>query len=139
MRRLIPIVLLLSELIQTAGCLSARAPACLPGEHPAVLESLYFGTAKSGGNVSPEEWAAFVKDIVTPAFPEGLTSWQAAGQWQKSTGAIEYETSRILQLTHEQNMAKEAAIRRIMIIYQQTFQQDAVMRVRSPACLSFKG
>jgi len=139
MRRLISIVLLLSALIQTGGCLSARAPACLPGEHPAVLESLYFGTTKPGGNVSPEEWAAFVKDIVTPAFPEGLTSWQASGQWQQSTGAIEYETSRILQLTHEQNMAKEAAIRRIMIIYQQTFQQDAVMRVRSPACLSFKG
>lgn len=139
MRRLIPIVLLLSALIQTGGCLSTQAPACLPGEHPAVLESLYFGTAKPGGVVSPEEWAAFVKDIVTPAFPEGLTSWQASGQWQKSTGAIEYEASRILQLTHEQNMAKEAAIRRIMIIYQQTFQQDAVMRVRSPACLSFKG
>ena len=139
MRRLIPILLLLSALIQTGGCLSAQAPTGLPGEHPAVLESLYFGTAKPGGVVSPEEWAAFVKDIVTPAFPEGLTSWQASGQWQKSTGAIEYEASRILQLTHEQNMAKEAAIRRIMIIYQQTFQQDAVMRVRSPACLSFKG
>lgn len=139
MRRLIPIVLLLSELIQTAGCLSARTPACLPGEHPAVLESLYFGTAKPGGIVSPEEWTAFVKDIVTPAFPEGLTSWQASGQWRKSTGAIEYETSRILQLTHEQNMAKEVAIQRIMITYQHTFQQDAVMRVRSPACLSFKG
>ena len=139
MRRLIPILLLLSALIQTGGCLSAQAPTCLPGEHPAVLESLYIGTAKPGGVVSPEEWAAFVKDIVTPAFPEGLTSWQASGQWQKSTGAIEYEASHILQLTHEQNMAKEAAIRRIMIIYQQTFQQDAVMRVRSPACLSFKG
>jgi len=139
MRRLIPIVLLLSVLIQTAGCLSARTPACLPGEHPAVLESLYFGTAKPGGIVSPEEWTAFVKDIVTPAFPEGLTSWQASGQWQKSTGAIEYETLRILQLTHEQNMAKEAAIQRIMITYRHTFQQDAVMRVRSPACLSFKG
>ena len=138
MRRLTPIVLLLSALIQTGGCLSAQAPACLPGEHPAVLESLYFWTAKPDGNVSPEEWAAFVKDIVTPAFPEGLTSWQASGQWQKSTGAIEYETSHILQLTHEQDMANEAAIQRISVTYKHTFQQDAVMRVRSPVCLSFQ-
>ena len=138
MRRLIPILLLLSALIQTGGCLSAQAPACLPGEHPAMLESLYFGTATPGGVVSPDEWEAFVKDIVTPAFPEGLTSWQASGQWRKQTGAIEYENSHILQLIHEGGMVKDTAIQRLMSIYKQHFQQDTVMRVRSVACLSFQ-
>lgn len=124
-------------LMVTTGCTSLQPLACLPNEQPTVTESLYFGTAKPGGVVGQEEWAAFVNDTVTPAFPEGFTSWSASGQWRMAGGTIEHETSHILQLTHEGSGAKETAVQHIMAKYKHDFQQEAVMRIRSQACRSF--
>ena len=137
MRPLHPVACFLVVLHTTAGCLSTQSPVCLPGERHAIMESIYFGTATPRGVVSPDEWAAFVNDTVTPAFPEGLTSWQASGQWRKQNASIEHKDSHILQLIHEGNAVKNTAIQRLISIYKQRFEQEAVMRVRSGACLSF--
>lgn len=131
------IFLVLYMLAVAAGCASIQPLACLPNEQLTVMESLYFGTAKPGGLVSQEEWATFVNEQVTPAFPEGLTSWSASGQWRMAGGRIEREASHILQLTHDGSDAKETAVQRIMATYKHDFQQEAVMRIRSQACRSF--
>ncbi|MBX3235340.1 MAG: DUF3574 domain-containing protein [Nitrospiraceae bacterium] len=102
-----------------------------------MTETLYFGTAKPGGAVSQEEWAQFVNDAVTPSFPAGLTSWIASGQWRMADGRIEHEASHILQLTHDGAEGKDRAIGTIMDQYKRTFQQEAVLRVRSRTCISF--
>ncbi|MBL8529464.1 MAG: DUF3574 domain-containing protein [Burkholderiales bacterium] len=36
---------------------------------------LYFGTDKPSGRVTPEDWAQFLSETVTPRFPAGLTAW----------------------------------------------------------------
>ncbi len=102
-----------------------------------MTESIYFGSNKPGGTVTTMEWAKFVNDHVTPAFPEGLTSWAGSGQWRMADGKIEREISYILQLTHDTTEEKESAIRAIMDRYKKEFHQEAVLRVRSHACLSF--
>ncbi|WHZ22366.1 MAG: hypothetical protein OJF47_001478 [Nitrospira sp.] len=134
LKSILPILLML---MVPAGCTSLQPLSCLPNERPTVTDSLYFGTAKPGGVVSQEEWAAFVNDTVMPAFPEGFTSWSATGQWQMASGRIEQEPSYVLQLTHEGSRAKETAVQHIVAKYKNDFQQEAVMRIRSQACRSF--
>jgi hypothetical protein len=119
------------------GCGVTHPITCSPSEHAVVVESLYFGTAKSEGIVTAEEWKAFVGAVVTPAFPDGFTTWAASGQWRMSTGTIRQEPSHVLQLTHDGSPQNDRAIEHIMKTYKDEFRQEAVMRVHSQACRSF--
>ncbi len=101
------------------------------------MEAMYFGTAKPDGMVTPEEWRAFIERVVTPRFPQGLTSWEASGQWQRASGVIERERSHVLHLVHPGTEKSELAISEIVSKYKTEFRQDAVLRVRSRACVSF--
>ncbi len=101
------------------------------------MDLLYFGTARPGGVVTPEEWSKFVDRLVTPRFPQGLTSWEAAGQWQTGTGMVEREASHVLSVVHPDTEESERAIREIASKYKAEFQQEAVLRVRSRACMSY--
>jgi hypothetical protein len=71
-----------------AACSTILYRPCTRDEGVAVQDSLYFGTAKPDGIVSPEEWAAFLSAVVTPRFPQGLTVWQASGQWRTGDRTI---------------------------------------------------
>ncbi len=121
-----------------AGCASLRSQACRATEDLVVADTLYFGTNKPGGIVSDAEWQAFLATDVTPRFPQGITSWQASGQWRSATGALEHESSHVLQLVHPDNADTERAVREVMDLYRKRFEQEAVLRVRLPACTSFK-
>ena len=74
-----------------AGCASAPAPSCAPGQQAMRAELLYFGTATPRGTVSPEDWRHFVDEVVTPRFPDGLTVWPAGGQWRSAQGEAVHE------------------------------------------------
>lgn len=130
----LPIIVLL---LIVAGCGLPHTVICLPGEHPVVTESLYFGTAKAEGIVTEDDWASFIDTTVMPAFPDGLTSWAASGRWRMATGMVEHEISYVLQLTHDGSREKDTAIQHIMRTFKNDFQQEAVMRIRSQACRSF--
>jgi hypothetical protein len=119
-----------------AGCASVPNPVCKPPEQVSVVDALYFGTAKQNGTVSPDEWDAFLKNTVTPRFPDGLTAWQASGQWKSGSGAIVRESSYVLNLVHPDNAAGDTAVREIVETYKKEFGQEAVLRVRSTACTS---
>jgi hypothetical protein len=110
---------------------------CKDGDHLAIHDSLYFGTAKPGGVVSSEDWARFLETTVTPRFPQGLTSSRASGQWRDADGEIVREDSHVLQLLHPDDAATEKAIRELIEAYKTQFQQQAVLRIRSHTCASF--
>lgn len=120
------------------GCATSRLVGCRGGEDLVVADTLYFGTNKPGGIVSDAEWQAFLATDVTPRFPQGITSWQASGQWRSATGALEHESSHVLQLVHPDTADTERAVREVMDLYRKRFEQEAVLRVRLPACTSFK-
>lgn len=124
-------------LVAMAGCGTTVPATCRPGEHPVVTDTLYFGTHKPGGVVTAEEWATFVNETVTPAFPAGLTTWSASGQWRMADGTIEREPSHILQLTHDETTSDDQAIESIMRRYKTDFQQEAVLRLRARSCAAF--
>lgn len=131
-------VLALVTVLAVSACATAvGTPPCAPGEQAWTQELLYFGTARPDGTVSATEWAAFLDAEVTPRFPDGLTGWPASGQWRGADGALVREHSHVLNLLHPGGEAPDAAIRAVVGAYKARFQQEAVLRVRALACVSF--
>ncbi|MCY1222538.1 hypothetical protein D9M68_527780 [compost metagenome] len=121
-----------------SGCAAIPAPACAAGEQSAIGELIYFGMARPGGTVSEAEWDAFVQDSVVPRFPDGFTVWPASGHWRGADGKAVSEATRVLSLVHAPDERSEAAARAIASDYKARFRQEAVLRVRSHACMSFQ-
>ena len=119
------------------ACASMHGLTCKNGEQLAILDSLYFGTGKPNGVVTPEEWAEFLRSTVTPRFPQGLTVSQASGQWRGADGAIVREASHVLQLVHPNDTPSEKAVLEVVATYKAQFQQEALLRVQTHACVSF--
>lgn len=131
--RLIPILLLASAL---GGCV-AHPTSCAARGDAAVSEMIYFGMARpGGGNVTETEWSEFLRTVVTPRFPAGLTVWPAAGQWRGNNGEVVRESSYVLNLLHAPDAKTEADVVAIVSEYKQRFEQEAVLRVRSAACMT---
>src|SRR6185369_12036202 len=81
--------------------LTACATLPPPVEHAVIADRLFCGRSiPGGGAVSDEEWNAFLSDVVTPRFPQGLTVWRAEGQWREATGAIVKEPVMIIEILH---------------------------------------
>ena len=119
-----------------AACGSIGPPPCPSGQQAAVQELLYFGTDKPAGRVSPEDWAQFLGETVTPRFPEGLTAWQASGQWRSASGAVVQEPSYVLSLVHPASATAESSIQELVASYKARFQQEAVLRVKANVCIT---
>ena len=82
--------LALISMIFAFGC------AC-PHSHSSasVMDTLYFG-----GSVSQADWEDYLAKEVTPRFPDGLTHWQAKGQWREGKDDVAKEGSEVLQILH---------------------------------------
>jgi hypothetical protein len=123
MRRL---VLLLSACSLTA-CAGLGHP---PGLRPAHVERLYFGrNIGDTATVSDTAWAGFVRDVLTPAFPDGATVWDAAGQWRAPDGKQVQERSFVVELVHLVTRDVEARVQRVIDEYKRRFAQQAVLRL----------
>ncbi len=109
---------------------------CGDGGQLAAQELLYFGAVTPSGHVTPDNWAQFLNETVTPRFPEGLSVWQASGQWRSTSGEVIREPSYVLSLLHSDDPYQEQAIRELIGSYKTRFQQEAVLRVRSSVCKS---
>ena len=121
-----------------SACISSPPASCRSNEQFNIVDSLYFGGAYPDGVITSEQWQQFVDRVVTPRFPEGLTVWQAAGQYRTSAGIVQREPSWVVQLIHPDNAQSETAIREIRSAYQDEFKQESVLRVRSRACIAFQ-
>lgn len=125
-------------LLLAPACRTPLAPACRPTEVASVMDSLYFGTGKpDGGVVSAEQWQAFLAEVITPRFPNGLTAWSAAGQWRDGSGELQRESSYVLSVVHPDSPEQERAVAEVISLYKQRFEQEAVLRVRSATCVSY--
>ena len=120
-----------------AACATGPGAGCGSGQQGAEQELLYFGTAMPDGTVSADDWRVFLDTVVTPRFPEGLSVWPVAGQWKSGAGPVVREASFVLNLVHPEGANHDAAIGEIVAHYKARFRQEAVLRVRSPACISF--
>ena len=128
----------------TAFALGACAPRARPAEGGApaaellVADRLVFGRSiPGGGSVGDEEWAAFLRDVVTPRFPSGLTLWRAEGQWRDPGGQLVREPVVVIEIFHPASAGIDSALDAVAIEYRRRFRQDAVLRVTSPVRTRF--
>jgi Protein of unknown function (DUF3574) len=120
-----------------SGCETMNWASCGGGRQRAVQEFVYFGTNTPAGSVTPQEWTKFLSEVVTSRFTEGLSVWQASGQWKAASGVIVNEQTYVLSLIHTADNAKmDKAMQDILASYKTRFQQEAVLRVTAPVCTS---
>jgi len=110
-------------------------PVCTAPLKPAIAIDLYFGRDKpSGGEVTDAEWGAFVTEVVTSRFPDGLSVIDSSGQYREPTGRIVRERSKRLVVIVFDSPAHKAKVIEIVEAYKQRFGQYSVFRVEQPVC-----
>ena len=122
----------------TTRSVTPMAATCRAGDSAFERDELYFGRNRKGGpEVSEQEWRDFLGRVVTPRFPAGFTVWEAQGQWRGADGAIEEEKSKVLAIFHAPADSSRAAVDSIVAAYRTEYQQEAVLRARTPSCVGF--
>jgi hypothetical protein len=101
---------------------------------PQVRTTLYMGLLRPKGVISELEWQIFLRDEVTRRFPEGLTVWDADGQWRTPAGTIDHERSKVLLLVHPDTVDARRSVQEIIEIYRKTFEQQSVLWESARVC-----
>ncbi len=118
--------------------------------HPQIIEcrgvqksqqvaELIFGRSIGGRiEVSEAQWMQFVDDEITSRFPDGLTVFDAAGQWRDQTSnKITREPSKIVLIVLPGNAEDFPRLNEIAEAYKRSFGQQSVGMILRPACVSF--
>jgi hypothetical protein len=101
-----------------------------------VRTTLYFGLARPKGSVTELEWQLFLRDEVTRRFPDGLTVWNAEGQWRTPAGTIDHEQSKVLLLVHPDTTAARQSVLAVIESYRKTFEQESVLWENARVCVA---
>lgn len=149
-------------LLATLGACASQAPvgsapaavsATLQGDaaRPAqaqgwVRSELYFGVGEESGPadrpqaepISEAQWRAFLDKEVTPRFPDGLTVFDAYGQWL-FRGAKEPNrlSTKVLVILHEDTPQRTADIEAIRLAWKQATKHQSVLWSKQAAEVSF--
>jgi len=102
-----------------------------------VRTTLYFGLSRAKGPaVSELEWQLFLRDEVTKRFPDGLTVWEATGQWRTPAGTIDREQSKVLLVVHADSAGARQSVQSVIESYRKTFDQQSVLWESARVCVA---
>ena len=153
--------LVFAVLLATSGC--ASLPASGPGTsattatmqgdaaRPAqaagwVRSELYFGVGEERGagereqadTISDVQWRAFLDKEVTPRFPDGLTVFDAYGQWLfRGDAEPNRLRTKVLVVLHEDSPKRRADIEAIRLAWKQATKHQSVLWSRQAVDVSF--
>jgi hypothetical protein len=130
-------LLMFATVLMLAGCATMLPIECSGAFAPRVQDTLFFGGETPDGAVDAAQWEAFVREEVTPRFPDGLTTWAAKGQWRDARGRLVREDTQVLALVHAGDARSLASVDAVARAYAQRFRQESVMRVRGRVCVAF--
>ena len=121
------------------SCTTASLGVCRGNQESMLAAELLFGRRIGNrGLVSEAEWASFVAREITPRFPDGLTVFDAAGQWRDpKRGAIVREPSKVVLIVFRDEAQRREHLDAIADAYKRRFNQQSVGIVIKPACASF--
>ena len=109
---------------------------CGASSAPQLRTTLYFGLARPKGSVTELEWQIFLRDEVTRRFPDGLTVWEAEGQWRTPAGSIGHEQSKVLLLVHPDTAPARQSVLAVIETYRKTFEQQSVLWESARVCIA---
>ncbi|MBM3587117.1 MAG: DUF3574 domain-containing protein [Alphaproteobacteria bacterium] len=122
------------------GACAAASETCPVGTGPATIAEAYFGrNVKTRAPVTDAEWAHFMAETVTPAFPAGLTVMDGVGQWRNAAGRISREDSKVLLLVlpGQDQAAASAHLAPVTAAWKTRFAQESVLTVFRAGCAGF--
>jgi uncharacterized protein DUF3574 len=129
----------LTLVLALAGGADAQLLDCLGGQRPSQVAELMFGrNIGSRLGVNEADWSRFVDREIVSRFPNGLTMFNAAGQWRdEATNKIVRERSKVVQIVLPGQVEDIARLNEIVAAYKRRFKQHSVVMIVRPACVSF--
>ena len=123
---------LLALCLTAAG---AQTPLqCSGAQKSWLVADLLFGTS----HVSEASFARFLAREVTPRFPDGLTVFDARGQWRApGSQKTSRERSKVVMIAMPPDAGNEDRLGKIIEAYKARFKQQSVGLIVRPACVSF--
>jgi len=133
------LTLVLALVLALAGGADAQLVDCLGGQRPTQVAELMFGRNIGGRiGVSEGDFGRFVDREIISRFPNGLTVFNAAGQWRdQASSKIVREPSKIVQIVLPGQVGDIARLNEIVEAYKTRFKQQSVGMIVRPACVSF--
>ncbi len=133
-----PLFISLAFAVTATACSMGSPPPCPEGTDQFVQYELFMGRSDHSGEVVDDDaWDAFLRDTVTPRFPDGLTVLDALGQWRNSEGLVQKERSKLLIIIVSPHPDNSHSISEISEVYKRRFGQESVLQVVSNTCVSF--
>ena len=112
--------------VALAGCMQS----CPAGLARMQSVQLFFG-----GSLAEPAWSEFAAATLTPAYPDGFTTYDAAGQWRDpATGRLVREHTRVVQAFGAGALARSA---NVVAAYRKRFSQQSVGVVEGQSCAGF--
>jgi hypothetical protein len=106
-----------------------------------VRSELYFGAGPvdvPDGGLAEIRWRGFLDKEVTPRFPDGLTVFDAYGQWRdRGRDAPSRLWTKVLVILHEDTPENRAAIDAIRLAWKASTHDKSVLLVTEPVDISF--
>src|SRR5271166_1915546 len=118
---------------------AAHAEGCAAPTSAMSQVEMYFGSSVKGlPFVTEEAWSQFLASEVTPKFPDGLTVFDAHGQWRSDDGKIYREETHVLVILYKADATTDGKIEAIRDAYRKQFQQEGLpLRVDTSVCAAF--
>jgi hypothetical protein len=133
------LTLVFALVLALAGGADAQLVDCLGGQRPTQVAELMFGrNIGSRIGVSEGDFGRFVDREIMSRFPNGLTVFNAAGQWRdEASNKIVREPSKVVQIVLPGQVDDVARLNEIVEAYKRRFKQQSVVMIVRPACVSF--
>ena len=136
MARMCFVIIIVGSLLCPVGCAGTPRTEAGQSNEPcrteaAVLTLLFMGLSSADGHgVSEQQWQAFLRDVVTPRFPSGLTVLHGHGQYLASSDQnLVREQMKLLLLVHPGDADSGDAVDQVIAQYKMEFNQESVLRV----------
>jgi len=124
---------------------SLHGDAARPAEAGGWVRSeLYFGVGESANETQAQpvqdetQWRRFLDEEVTPRFPDGLTVFDAYGQWLfRGRAEPNRLPSKVLVILHENTAQRRNDIEAIRLAWKQATGHQSVLWATTPVEVSF--
>ncbi|MBN1288779.1 MAG: DUF3574 domain-containing protein [Actinobacteria bacterium] len=88
------------------------------GEQEYVQTEIFCGrNMPGGGEISEEQFAAFLNDVVTREFPMGMTVYDAYGQMENPDGEIVEQKTKVILLVFEKSSDGGKSVQKVVDAY----------------------
>jgi len=138
-------ILVLTAALALSGCATTRSQeaAALPqqmcpsGQEAMRTSQLFFGRdAVDAQAVTESDFRRFVDEVMTPAFPAGLTVLEGGGQWRGAENQLIREASKVAIIVLPERRDADRRINAIREAYKARFKQASVLMVTQLSCVA---